>query len=278
MTQESPSIQRFIEDSLEERLKSLVDELSYGSSDALVSLGSFFLHGCLFAASIEKLGIAAKFAILCAIEEVLRSTGEDSFSCLELSIDRLVSSGDYGIDIKGVISVGNGYRILLAADGGSGNALVGEILDVPLVVTVGALCRGAQSIFDDWDEIEWSELCSQDFDIEDGSIEVSPDEGMEGFGRPDFSLLSPDGNTVNPSDYSLSVSMEGGTYSGEGIVNIKHFVNGENVEFSAKYDLSEYDGTCLGYNIGWEVSRVSFDRALGLAIANGLKLLRQQIE
>jgi hypothetical protein len=278
MPQEYSLIQRLIDEPLEERLAEALVESPYGRSSHLVSFfGSFFLHGYLFADSVHGLSITAKLSILCALEEVLRNINQSSFALSELRVDRLISCGDYGIDIKDVIAVSNGYKIMVAADGGSGNALTGEALDEPLRITVGDLCREAYATLSDWEAIDWTEVCSQDLEIGDGSMTVSPDEGMDGFGIPVFSLISPDGKEIQLEGESISVNMEEGPFSGRGSVLISHKCNGETIEFQAEYDLSECESVCLGYDLGWEVSRTSFGKALDDAIAHGLALLRQEV-
>jgi hypothetical protein len=279
MAKAASSILRLIDEPLEKHLQEVLDEWgSWQPSSPLASLGSFFLHGYLFATSIEGLSIPAKLSILCALEEALCGLDDCSFALEELCFDRLISGGDYGIDIDDVLAIGNGWKIRVKADGGSGSVLAGEALDDPLTITIGDLCRAARSQLSDWEAIDWSEVCKQDLDIKDGSTAVFADEGMDGFGQPQFTLISPDGRELQLDDDSLSVTMDDGQFSGRGSVLVKHAHDGETLEFNVEYDLSECESVCLGHNIDWEVCKTSFGAALDAALLRGLSFLKQALD
>jgi hypothetical protein len=261
---------------INESLKgTLASEYSWVSSSAIPTFGFLYLHGFLSDGNTEGLDISIKLSLACALVAVLGNAGVDAFANERLCIERRICSGDYGIDIDDTIALEDGWKLRIRANGGSGSALAGELLDNSLNIKISGLHRAAKDSLDDWEAIDWSEAATEDIEIEDGSVTVSPDDGMDEFGKPEFSLISPKGEQIVLDQEKIKIKTDGSIYSGKGSVHIAHAYGSEELEFLAAYDLHEYDSVCLGYNVEWEICEESLSRELDKALRKGLEAISQ---
>jgi len=260
---------------INESLKNTLTSEDSWLSSPIPAFGFLYLHGFLSDGSTEALDISAKLSLVCALVAVLGNAGVDDFANERLCLERRISSGDYGIDIDDTIALEDGWNLRIRANGGSGSALAGELLDNSLNIKIIDLHRAAMNTLDDWESIDWSEAVMEDIDIEDGSCSVSPDDGTDGFGKPEFSLITPAGKQIALDQERIKVKMDDSVYSGKGFVRISHTCGSEELEFSAAYDLSECDSVCLGYNVAWEICEESLRLELDKALRNGLEAIRK---
>lgn len=272
MSDSKPRLSHLINDSLKDTLAS---EDSWLSSSPIPAFGFLYLHGFLSDGSTVALDISAKLSLVCALVAVLGNAGVDDFANESLCLERRISSGDYGIDIDDTIALEDGWNLRIRANGGSGSALAGELLDNSLNIKIIDLHRAVMNTLDDWESIDWSEAAMEDIDIEDGSASVSPDDGMDGFGKPEFSLITPAGEQIDLDQEKIKINIDGSVYSGKGSVHIAHACGSEELEFLAAYDLSECESVCLGYNVGWEICEESLRLELDKALRKGLEAIRQ---
>lgn len=271
MSNSRPNLLQLINESLKNTLAS---EDSWLSSP-IPTFGFLYLHGFLSDGSTEALDISAKLSLVCALVDVLGNAEVDDFANEKLYLNRRISSGDYGIDIDDTIVLEDGWKLRIKADGGSGSALAGELLDNILNIKIIDLHRAAMNTLDDWESIDWSEAATEDINIEDGCCRVSPDDGMDGFGKPEFSLITPAGKQIALDQERIEIKVDDSVYSGKGSVHISHTCGSEKLEFSAAYDLSECDSVCLGYNVAWEICEESLRLELDRALRNGLDAIRK---
>jgi len=264
-------LSKFINESLKNTLTS---EDSWLSSP-IPTFGFLYLHGFLSDGSTEALDISSKLSLACSLVNVLDNIGVDDFANERLCIKRRISSGDYGIDIDDTIALEDGWKLRIKADGGSGSALAGELLDNPLNIKIIDLHRAVINTLDDWESIDWSEAIMEDIDIEDGSCSVSPDDGTDGLGKPEFSLITPAGKQIALDQERIKVEIDDSVYSGKGFVRISHTCGSEELEFSTAYDLSKCNSVCLGYNVAWEICEESLRLELDKALRNGLEAIKQ---
>jgi hypothetical protein len=276
MRQFMSSLQTHLSHLINESLKdTLASEDSWLSSSAISAFGYLYLHGFLSDGSTEALNIPAKLSLVCALVAVLGNAGVDDFVNERLCIERRICSGDYGIDIDDTIDLEDGWKLRIRANGGSGSALAGELLDNSLNIKIIDLHRAALNTLDDWEAIDWSEASTEDIDIVDGSASVSPDEGMDGFEKPEFSLVTPTGEQIALDQERIKIKTDGSVYSGKGSVHISHTCGSEELDFLATYDLSECDSVCVGYNVEWEICEESLIRELDKVLRKGLETIRQ---
>lgn len=274
MSDSQSSLAHLINESLKDVLAS-EDSYSWLSSSPTPTFGFLYLHGFLSDGTTEVLDISAKLSLLCALVAVLGKAGVDDFANERICLERRISSGDYGINIDDTIALKYGWKLRIIADGGSGSALAGELLDEPLNIQMIDLYRAAKNTLDDLESLDWSESAVEDIDIEDGSTSVSPDDGMDGFGEPEFSLITPDGDHIALGQEAIEVTMDDSVHSGKGSVRITHVYGSDELEFLAEYDLSECDSVCLGYNVAWEICEDSLRLELDKALRKGLEAIRE---
>ncbi len=222
---------------------------------------------------ISRLTIKSRLILLKGVYDNLTSVQQKKLGGRRLSVISTLQAGDYGIDIEDTLNLGDGWKLLVRADGGSGTIYPGK--DEEIEFSLRNLLDKLDSIDFDLEEFCWDEL-SANRPSDDDIAYVTPGEGAEGCGDPSFELISPDGKAIDIPETAIDTTREGESYSYTVEINIFH--QGQALTFKTSFDLSDCESECKGYNLEWSADppceSEEFAKQIDSALKDGLKILQ----
>lgn len=229
-------------------------------------------------APISKLAIKNKLILLKAIYDNLASTEREQFGGRRLTVTQTLESGDYGIDIDDTLPLGDGWQLLVRADGGSGTIYPGEKREVEF--DLRTLLDQLESIDFDLDDLYWDDLekvqSSHDHLDNDDAVYVTPGEGDAGCANPSMVIISPKGEEITAADADFASIRDGNSYCYT--VEASIFRQGKTLRFKTHFDLSECESECKGYNLEWSAESAAdseeFAAQVESLLQDGLAILQ----
>lgn len=256
-------------DSLAQVANEQLDPREYGTP------AQAFLFFLIDPDPISRLTIASKLILLKGVYDSLTSAQQKKLGARRLSIISTLQAGSYGIDIEDTLHLGDNWKLLVRADGGSGKICSGEE-QKEIEFDLRSLLDKLDTIGFDLERLCWDEL-SADRPSDDDIVYVTPGDGMEGCGDPSFELISPDGKAIDIPETAINTTREGESYTYTVEINISH--QGQALTFRTSFDLSECESECKGYNLEWTVDppceSEEFAKQIDSALKMGLKILQK---
>lgn len=261
-------------ESLFDKAKELLDSDECLSTDELEKAAEALIYFLAVPDPITKLPLKQKLVLLWAIHKNLSRDQRKELDSESFSITRILESGDYGVDIKDKLELGEGWQLLVEGDGGSGSICPGED-EESLFFDLSSLLRKLEDVDFDLDVI-WDELTTSG-SSSDGSTCVTPGQGIEGKGTPCFALITPSGELLESPGGSILARKDDST--NHYFVDIRVSHNDRDLEFKTEFDLEECDSVCLGYNLEWSAQDPTdsreFLRKIDDCLDKSLSMLRE---
>jgi hypothetical protein len=228
---------------------------------------------------ISRLATKNKLILVKAIHDNLSSTEREQFGGRRLTVTQTLESGDYGIDIDDTLPLGDGWQLLVRADGGSGTIYPGEKREIQF--DLRRLLDKLESIDFDLDDLCWDDLekvqpSDDHLDDDDDAVYVTPGEGDAGCGDPSFEIISPEGEEITAAAADLASIRDGNSYCYTVEASISR--QGQTLRFKTHFDLSECKSECKGYNLEWSAESAAdseeFAAQVESLLQDGLAILQ----